>query len=90
MKIKLNPLRGRALAALDRFVEQAGLGSRSAGIQQAISRLRHPQLEVAYATVWRSGPLPAKRTCGVSCRRMGSPMRRGEIVPVDLDPVRGE
>ncbi|MDO5092913.1 MAG: antitoxin [Propionibacteriaceae bacterium] len=40
------------LAALDRFVEQAGLGSRSAGIQQAVSRLRDPQLEVAYATAW--------------------------------------
>lgn len=40
------------LAALDRYVEQAGLESRSAGIQQAIRRLQDPQLEAAYAAAW--------------------------------------
>lgn len=38
------------VAMLDRYVEQAGLESRSAGIQQAIRRLGDPQLEAAYAS----------------------------------------
>ena len=41
------------LAALDRFVEQAGLESRSAGVQQAIRRLRDRHLEAAYADAWQ-------------------------------------
>ncbi len=41
------------LAALDRYVEQAGLESRSAGVQQAIRRLQDPQLEADYASAWR-------------------------------------
>lgn len=41
------------LIALDRFVEQAGLGSRSAGIQQAIRRLGDADLEDAYAAAWQ-------------------------------------
>lgn len=40
------------LAALDRFVERAGLESRSAAVQQAIRRLEDPQLEAAYAGAW--------------------------------------
>ena len=40
------------LAALDRYVEQAGLESRSAVIRQAIRRLQDPQLEAAYAAAW--------------------------------------
>lgn len=40
------------LATLDRFVEHAGLESRSAAIQQAIRRLPHPALETAYAEAW--------------------------------------
>lgn len=40
------------VASLDRFVEQAGLASRSAGIQQAIRRLADPELERAYADAW--------------------------------------
>ena len=40
------------LAALDRYVEQAGLESRSEAIQQAIRRLQDPQLEAAYAAAW--------------------------------------
>ncbi|KGN31007.1 antitoxin [Knoellia sinensis KCTC 19936] len=40
------------LAALDRYVEQAGLGSRSAAIQAAIRQLRDPELEGAYANAW--------------------------------------
>lgn len=41
------------LLALDRFVEHAGLGSRSAGIQQAIRRLGDADLEDAYAAAWQ-------------------------------------
>lgn len=41
------------IIALDRFVEQAGLGSRSAGIQQAIRRLGDADLEDAYAAAWQ-------------------------------------
>lgn len=40
------------LAALDRYVADAGLESRSAGIQQAIRRLADPDLEAAYAAAW--------------------------------------
>lgn len=40
------------LAALDQYVDQAGLESRSAAIQQAIRRLQDPQLEAAYAAAW--------------------------------------
>lgn len=40
------------LAALDRYVAQAGLTSRSAGIQHAIRRLHDPDLVVAYAAAW--------------------------------------
>ncbi|MFK5688486.1 CopG family ribbon-helix-helix protein [Ornithinimicrobium sp. LYQ92] len=41
------------LAALDRYVEQAGLESRSAAVQQAIRRLQDPQLEADYAAAWQ-------------------------------------
>lgn len=40
------------LAALDRYVEQAGLRSRSAGVQQAIRLLNDPHVEAAYAVAW--------------------------------------
>lgn len=40
------------LKTLDRYVEQSGLGSRSAAVQQAIRRLGDPQLEADYATAW--------------------------------------
>ncbi|MEI2714027.1 MAG: ribbon-helix-helix domain-containing protein [Nocardioides sp.] len=40
------------LAALDRYVEVAGLESRSAAVQQAIRRLRDPELEADYASAW--------------------------------------
>lgn len=40
------------VAALDRYVEEAGLDSRSAAIQHAIRRLRDPELETAYAAAW--------------------------------------
>ncbi len=40
------------VAALDRYVAQAGLASRSAGIQQAIRRLGAADLEAAYAAAW--------------------------------------
>lgn len=51
MKLSVS-LSDEDVAALDRFVEQAGLESRSAGIQQAIRRLRDPELEAAYASAW--------------------------------------
>lgn len=40
------------VAALDRYVKATGLESRSAGIQQAIRRLRDPELEAAYVEAW--------------------------------------
>lgn len=51
MKVSVS-LSEQDLADLDRYVEQAGLESRSAGIQQAIRRLPDPQLEAAYAAAW--------------------------------------
>jgi hypothetical protein len=40
------------LAALDAFVISAGLPSRSAGVQRAISLLRHPHLEDDYVAAF--------------------------------------
>jgi Ribbon-helix-helix protein, copG family len=40
------------VAVLDKYVEQAGLPSRSAGLQRAIRMLRHPTLEDDYADAW--------------------------------------
>lgn len=39
--------------ALDRYARSAGLGSRSAAIQQAIKLLGDPELEDAYAAAWQ-------------------------------------
>jgi len=39
--------------ALDKYVRSAGLGSRSAAIQQAIKLLGDPELEDAYAAAWQ-------------------------------------
>lgn len=38
--------------ALDRYARAAGLGSRSAAIQQAIRMLGDPELQSAYAAAW--------------------------------------
>lgn len=51
MKVSVS-LSEEDLAALDRYVEQSGLESRSAGVQQAIRRLADPQLEADYASAW--------------------------------------
>jgi len=51
MKLSVS-LTAEDLAALDRYVEQAGLGSRSAAVQQAIRRLEDPLLESDYAAAW--------------------------------------
>jgi metal-responsive CopG/Arc/MetJ family transcriptional regulator len=40
------------IAALDAYVEHAGLPSRSAGVQRAIRLLRHPALEGDYRNAW--------------------------------------
>lgn len=40
------------VAALDQYVEAAGVPSRSAAIQRAIRMLRGPELEDAYAAAW--------------------------------------
>jgi Arc/MetJ-type ribon-helix-helix transcriptional regulator len=40
------------VAALDAYVEQAGLPSRSAGVRRAIRLLRHPTLEDDYDNAW--------------------------------------
>ncbi len=51
MKVSVS-LSKEDLAALDRYVEQSGLESRSAAVQQAIRRLEDPQLEADYAAAW--------------------------------------
>lgn len=51
MKVSVS-LSKEDLATLDRYVEQAGLESRSAAVQQAIRRLEDPQLEADYAAAW--------------------------------------
>jgi Arc/MetJ-type ribon-helix-helix transcriptional regulator len=51
MKVSVS-LSEEDLAALDRYVEQAGLKSRSAAVQQAIRRLPDSQLEADYASAW--------------------------------------
>lgn len=40
------------VAALDRYVAEQGLESRSAGLQQAIRHLPDSALEAAYAEAW--------------------------------------
>jgi hypothetical protein len=40
------------LAVLDGFVRDAGLASRSAGVQRAIALLKHPHLETDYESAW--------------------------------------
>jgi Arc/MetJ-type ribon-helix-helix transcriptional regulator len=40
------------VAVLDAYVENAGLPSRSAGLQKAVQLLRHPELEDDYARAW--------------------------------------
>lgn len=51
MKLSVS-LSAQDVAALDRYVEQAGLESRSAAVQQAIRRLQDSELEEAYASAW--------------------------------------
>lgn len=40
------------VALLDEYVRTSGAASRSAALQQAVRRLRHPDLEQDYATAW--------------------------------------
>lgn len=40
------------VAVLDEYVKNAGLPSRSAGLQRAVQMLRYPALEDDYATAW--------------------------------------
>jgi Arc/MetJ-type ribon-helix-helix transcriptional regulator len=40
------------VALLDAYVEEAGLPSRSAGVQRAVQMLRHLTLEDDYAQAW--------------------------------------
>ena len=40
------------VAVLDAYIEQAGLPSRSAGVQRAVQMLRYPTLEDDYAQAW--------------------------------------
>ena len=40
------------VAVLDEYVQNAGLPSRSAGLQRAIRMLRHPTLEDDYDDAW--------------------------------------
>ena len=40
------------VAILDAYVKEAGLPSRSAGLQRAVQMLRYPALEDDYAEAW--------------------------------------
>lgn len=51
MKLSIS-LSDRDVAALDRYVQAAGLASRSAAIQRAIKLLGDPELEDAYTAAW--------------------------------------
>ncbi|MBB3753762.1 Arc/MetJ-type ribon-helix-helix transcriptional regulator [Mycolicibacterium sp. BK634] len=51
MKLSVS-LSEQDIAALDAYVEKAGLQSRSAGLQRAVQMLRHPDLEDDYAEAW--------------------------------------
>lgn len=51
MKLSIS-LSEEDVAALDRYVQEAGVPSRSAAIQRAIRLLRGPELEDAYAAAW--------------------------------------
>ena len=51
MKISIS-LADEDVAALDAYVQRAGLQSRSAGVQRAIRALRHPTLEADYRDAW--------------------------------------
>lgn len=51
MKLSVS-LSDEDVAALDAYVQQAGLPSRSAGVQRAVQMLRHPDLEDNYAEAW--------------------------------------
>ena len=51
MKLSVS-LSDEDVAVLDAYVEQAGLSSRSAGLQRAVRMLRHPQLEDNYDRAW--------------------------------------
>lgn len=51
MKLSIS-LSEAEVAALDAYARAAGLGSRSAAVQQAIRLLGDPALEDAYAAAW--------------------------------------
>ena len=51
MKLSVS-LSDEDVAVLDAYVEQAGLSSRSAGVQRAVQMLRYPALEEEYAQAW--------------------------------------
>lgn len=51
MKLSIS-LSEEDVAALDRYVQAAGVPSRSAAIQRAIRMLQDPELEDAYAAAW--------------------------------------
>ena len=50
LSVSLSPSEG---AVLDKYVQSAGLKSRSAAIQQAIKLLGDPDLEDAYIAAWQ-------------------------------------
>lgn len=52
MKLSIS-LSSEDVEVLDRFVEESGLTSRSAGIQRAIRRLSEPALAAAYAEAFQ-------------------------------------
>jgi antitoxin MazE9 len=51
MKLSVS-LSDEDVAVLDAYVEEAGLPSRSAGVQRAVQLLRYPALEDDYEQAW--------------------------------------
>ncbi len=70
MKVSVS-LSKEDLATLDRYVDQAGLESRSAAVQQAIRRLPDPELEAAYASAWEEWALAGDEDAWAAASRDG-------------------
>ena len=51
MKLSVS-LSDEDVALLDEYVRTAGVASRSAAVQHAVRRLRHPELEQDYEAAW--------------------------------------
>jgi mRNA interferase MazF len=76
---------------LDSYAHAQGIESRSAALHKAVSLLRAAQLTTAYEDAWESWTESGDAGAweAVAADGLGTWVRRGEIVTVSLDPVRG-